>query len=298
MSASLSGSLAGPASALAPAPGLGPAEAHRIVAIAREHAGLALRPERADFLRSRLSRRLRETGAGDFPSYLARLEGPRGAAERARMVEALTTHTTAFFRERRHFDWLESEGLAALAARGAGRRRPLLAWSAACSTGAEMWSAAMTLDAFRDPHGAGLDWSVAGSDVSRRILRRAAGATFDAEEIEGVPEPFRKRYLMRGRRPRRPARYRIAPELRARARLLFANLMDLDAAPDFRADVVFLRNVLIYFDPPDRRRIVGAVARRLSPGGFLIVGHAETLEEAVPGLAAVATSVYRREDRA
>ncbi|AMY70959.1 CheR family methyltransferase [Frigidibacter mobilis] len=281
--------------ALAEPPYLSPDIAAALVAIAVEIGGIAVAPTKRDFIQMRVSRRLREIGCDDFESYLASLKGPGGDEEARRLVEALTTHTTSFFREQLHYDWLAAEGLPALVAQGAGRERPLTVWSAACSLGSELWSAGMTLDAFAATQPGGLRWALVGTDISRKILRRAANAVFTEDEISGLDEPMRRAWLLRSSAPQRGRiLYRIAPELRSRARLAWANLVDLDPRLSLTADVAFLRNVLIYFRPEDQRRAVANVMGRLRPGGYLLTGHSESLAEPPAGLRQVRTSVYQK----
>jgi len=281
--------------ALAEPPYLSPAIAAALVAIAVEIGGIAVAPTKRDFIQMRVSRRLREIGCVDFESYLASLKAPGGDEEARRLVEALTTHTTSFFRERAHYDWLTAEGLPALVAQGAGRERPLTVWSAACSLGSELWSAGMTLDAFAAKQPGGLRWALVGTDISRKILRRAANAVFTEEEISGLDEPMRRAWLLRSSEPQKGRTlYRIAPDLRGRARLAWANLVDLDPRLSLTADVAFLRNVLIYFRPDDQRRAVANVLGRLRTGGYLLTGHSESLSEPPEGLRQVRSSVYQK----
>ncbi|MEL7347432.1 MAG: CheR family methyltransferase [Pseudomonadota bacterium] len=288
---------------------IAPAQAARLVRIAHEASGITFGPGKIDFLRGRLTPRLEALGCRDFDAYLNRLESAEGETERQHLVEALTTHTTSFFRESRHFDWLRTEGLAALISRGIGVERDLVLWSAACSTGAELWTASMLLASTEVPGGAPLAWQGVGSDISTKILRRASTAIFSEEEVARIPEDLRRRFLLRSRaggeggtadsdgvnvRASARARYKIVPELRARCRLLQMNLLALEGAPRFTADVVLLRNVLIYFSQEDQHRVASAVAARLAPGGFLLTGHAEPLRQTVPGLRAVDTAIYTK----
>lgn len=287
----------GPASYAGPSatvPTLTPAQAATLCEIMRSVSGVRIGAAKRSFLELRVGRRLQATGLADFTAYLTLLKGPAGAAERRHLAEALLTHTTSFFRERAHYDWLEGEGIARLTELGAGRAWPLTVWSAACSTGAEMWSAAMVLDQASRRRVGGLRWSVVGTDVSRRILRRAATAIFTEDEIDGLSEEQRQRYLMRSRSGDRP-RYRIVPELRAQARLAWANLSEPARGPAISADIAFLRNVLIYFPPADQPVIAAGVAMRLRLGGYLVTGHAEALARVPDGLVQVAPTLYRKE---
>jgi chemotaxis protein methyltransferase CheR len=270
-------------------------QARELSAIAQRISGVAVAPEKLSFISMRVGRRLREIGCDDYAEYLGILNGLNGAEEARFLVESLTTHTTSFFRERAHYDWLTATGLPALVARGAGREWPLTVWSAACSLGSEMWTAAMVLDRFSAGQPGGLRWNVMGTDISRRILRRAADAVFTDEEIAGLPEDYRRAYLLRSRQPISGRMlFRIAPELRSRARLSWFNLIDADPEARIVADVVFLRNVLIYFKPEDQRRAVANVLERLRPGGYLLTGHSESLGDPPSCLRPVAASTYQK----
>jgi chemotaxis protein methyltransferase CheR len=285
-----------PAASVAAERAITPAQCRFFVGLARATARLNLDPAKTDFLQLRLSRRLRALGLSDFDAYEALLRDEPDGAEALCLVEALTTHTTSFFRESAQFDWLAGRGLDALTQAGAGFERPLILWSAACSTGAELWSAGMVLaDAAARPGGL-RRFKLFGTDVSRPILRKAASATYDEDEIAGVSADRRVRHLLRSRAPARDGRrfYRIAPELRERASFAVANLADEASLPPLAADVVFLRNVLIYFDAPTQAAIVQSVSRRIRQGGCLLTGHAEALT-AQPGLRAIGPSIYRKE---
>lgn len=272
-----------------------PAEAVALADAVRRHCGVSVEPSKRAFLEMRVSRRLSALGCADYADYLRRLEGPGGEDERRRLVEAVTTHTTSFFREPAHYDWLAEEALPDLVAQGAGRERELVVWSAACSLGSEMWTAGMVIDrATRGPLGR-LRWRLFGTDVSRAVLRRAAQAVFTEDEIAGLPEDWRRDYLLRSREPAAGRLlFRIAPELRRRAQLAWANLVEPGCGPAVMVDVAFLRNVLIYFEPDDRRAAVANVAARLAPGGFLLTGHSESLPEVPAGLTSVGPAIYRK----
>ena len=233
-------------------------------------------------------------GVNSFEGYLQVLSRDSGGEEVRHLVEALTTHTTSFFREQRHYEWLAESGIDQLLA---GRDRgPFVVWSAATSIGAELWSAGMVF-AERTAQGrAPMDWQLYGTDISERILQRAATATYSEEEISGISSARAERFLLRSRKLRdrngSPI-YRISPELRARARFQKVNLQDLKGLAPFQADIAFLRNVLIYFDAEGRDRVVSNVASRLRPGGVLFTGHAEALGPH-PALETVRPTIYRK----
>lgn len=272
-----------------------PDQARILVNAVYRLGGISVAAEKIDFLEHRINRLLRETGVQSLSAYINEVrQAPSGQAA-LRLVEALTTHTTSFFRERAHYDWLETKGLPALLALGAGRDRPLKVWSAACSTGAELWSAGMIVDSFARAQDRNLRWELVGTDVSRKILATAAQATFEAEDIQPIPEVFRQRHLLRScHRADGRTLYRISPELRRRTRLAWANLLDLPSNMSLTADVAFLRNVLIYFEPEDQARAVMNVAMRLQTGGYLLTGHSESLSNPPLGMTLVAPSIYQK----
>lgn len=278
-----------------PAEPLTPDQIALLCRIAREHGGLAIRPDKRMLLEQRLARRLRATGHAGYASYLATLQRPGAAREVQALIEALTTHTTGFFREAAQFDWLRTTGLPARIASGAGREWPLVLWSAACSTGAEMWSAAMVIDRLALGAPRPLRWQVIGSDLSEAILDRAEAAVYSEAEIAGLPEPLRPVYLLRSRQRQGSGHlFRIVPELRRKARLYQANLVAGPPPTDTMVDVAMLRNVLIYFDDAGRAAAVRHVTSHLLPGGFLLTGHTESLNPLPAGLTQVGPSIYRK----
>lgn len=279
----------------APGGSLTAQDAALVCRIAHERGGLAISPDKRPLLEQRLQRRLRATGHSDFGQYLSGLLRPGAEAEVQALIESLTTHTTGFFREAAQFDWLRQTGLPNRIALGAGREWPMALWSAACSTGAEMWTAAMIIDRLSQAEGRQLRWHVLGSDISAAILDRAREAIYTEAEIAGLPEDYRRSYLLRSRRPHGNAHlYRIVPELRRKARLHAANLV-LKAPPlDTQVDVAMLRNVLIYFDEPGRAAAVRHVTSCILPGGFLLTGHTESLNPVPRDLTQVAPSIYRK----
>jgi chemotaxis protein methyltransferase CheR len=260
-------------------------------------AGIRVDPKNQQFLTFRLDRRLQALGLDSYEAYLEVLESPSGEAETARLVESLVTHTTSFFREPAHFDWMEKTGLPTLNEAGAGRLHPLTVWSAACSTGPELWSAGMVLDRFSQTITGGLRWGMVGSDISAGVLRRAAGAIFTATELAGVNEERKRQYFLRSRPGVAIANgqrlYRVAPELRNRASFAQGNL--LQELPDIPlADIIFLRNVLIYFAPDDRQACLNNVTARLRQGGYLILGHSDSHHGLPPGMTACGPSIFRK----
>lgn len=274
-------------------PSISPELARSIVSRAERISGVRIDAKKTDFVSLRVGRRLRELGLGDFDAYHQLLQTDDGR-EITHLVEALTTHTTSFFREKAQYEWLEREGLETLST--ASSPHPFVVWSAAASLGAELWSAGMLLQERLDTGRGPSRWQLIGTDISNKILTRAKSATYTEEEISGLSLQRQARFLLRSKQNFdaniRPV-YRIAPILRERAKFAQANLLRLNDLAPFTVDVAFLRNVLIYFSPEDQMRVVDAVVSRIRPGGILFTGHAETLKGR-SDLTTLRPTIYRK----
>ena len=273
-----------------------PTHCRRIAERTRKISGVQIDFSKTDFIRLRLSQRLRALGLSDFDAYLDRLDNDTTGVESRLLTEALATHTTDFFRERHQYDWLAREGLAAMKEAGIGHRHPLVVWSAACSTGAELWSMAMLLAESEQYMTVPGRVRLLGSDLSKAILRKAASATYTEDEISGLSAERRMRFLLRSKNLRDPngrPYYRIEPELRSIAKFLQANLLDTAPLRSETMDLVFLRNVLIYFDRETQDRVLTNVVSLIRPGGILLTGHAEPVKNR-SDLKTVSPSIYRK----
>lgn len=243
-----------------------------IARLAQQDFGLHLTGAKKDLVYSRLTRRLRNLGLSDFHSYCLILESPGGAVERMAMLSALTTNVTHFFREEHHFNTLRDTVLPPLiaAARRGGRVR---LWSAGCSAGQEPYSLALTiLDLC--PDAARFDIRILATDVDPVILARAEAGIYRDDEVKSLPETLQGRYLQPV--PNHPNHFAIAAKPRALIRFGALNLMsDWPIRGPF--DVIFCRNVAIYFDTETQSRLWTRLADLLSPEGHLFIGHSERL---------------------
>jgi chemotaxis protein methyltransferase CheR len=266
--------------------------------LVHRETGIALGPHKRVLLEARLTKRLRRLGLSTFSDYHAYLQtfDPAGE-ERRRFVNAVTTNETAFFREPAHFAHLRSTWLPArVAAAAAGGPRRLRAWSAACSTGEEAYSIATTLlDGVDDPQR--WDLRILASDIDTDVLERAAAGTYAAEAVSRVPGATLRRFFLRGVGPQ-DGFVRVRPDVRALVTFRQMNLHD-DAWPIRTSfDLIFCRNVLMYFDRPTQARLVSRLAGLLVPDGLLVLGHAENLLGLVTDLQRVTSTVYRHADPA
>jgi len=254
-------------------------------------AGIRLGPEKKTMLEGRLRRRLHalhmESCSG-YCTYLFSREGRRH--ETIPFIDAVTTNKTDFFREPRHFDQLTRLALPAMESHTAGR--PLLVWSAGCSTGEEPYTLAMVLSEYVRTHPA-FRFSILATDISTAVLARAETGVYSASAADPISPELRTRYLLRGRNAQ-SAHVRIVPELRRLVEFRRLNLMDPDYGLSQPADAIFCRNVIIYFDRPTQEKILRKLAFCLAPWGYLFVGHAESLHTMQLPLAPVAPALYRR----
>lgn len=248
-----------------------------------EAAGISLSANKKALVAGRLSRRVADTQMRSYREYLEHLENGEDQAEIQMAVNLLTTNETYFFREPKHFEVLKEAATASL-----GRGAPFRVWSAASSTGEEAYSIAMVLAERLGNR----PWEIVGTDINSRVLRSAERAHYTMDRARHVPPNYLKRFCLRGSGIHEGTLL-IQQDLRARVRFCHANLND--TLPDIgKFDVAFLRNVLIYFDDPTKRSVVERVAAQIRPGGYLFVGHSESLHGISDVVRGVAASIYRK----
>lgn len=247
-------------------------------------AGVSLSEAKKVLLVGRLARRLRAYGFTSFTQYYRLLTGGESPEELQTMVDQLTTHETCFFREPKHFDFLRDEIIRKRKG-GASFR----VWSAASSSGEEVYSLAMVLA----DHLPNTPWEVIGSDISTQVLAKAATGHYSLARTEGIPAEYLARYCLKGVRSH-AGTFLIAPELRQKTGFYQINLMRPIDPRIGEFEVIFLRNVMIYFDLPTKTKVVNNLLPRLASGGYLIIGHAETLNGITDRLEAVLPTIYRK----
>lgn len=266
----------------------------RVAAFIGSVAGIQLPPSKRSLVEGRLGKRVRRLGFDDFRQYLNyALDSPEGIGERIHLVDAITTNKTSFFREPDHFRYLMEQVLPALErARGHAGRWELVIWSAGCSSGEEAYTLAMVLSEAAE-HYAGLRFGILATDISERMLASARRAIYPEERLAPVPMTLRRKYWLRSRDPR-DGLVRSGPELRERVRFGRLNLMAQDFGLKRRIDVIFCRNVMIYFNNQHRAALVRRFAEQLVPGGYLFIGHSESLSGLDTGLKQQSAAVYRK----
>jgi chemotaxis protein methyltransferase CheR len=258
-----------------------------------EHSRITLGPDKRELVAARLGKRLRATQVPTITAYCQFLKEPAGTAELAHLIDAISTNHTFFFRENSHFDFVRSDLVPEMLARQRTERWPrFLAWSAACSSGEEPYSLAITLDQCL-PASAGWGWHIECTDISHRILDKARAGIYRGESLTSLPAAQLRNYFQKGIGPQE-GNYRIRDPLRTH--LTFRQMNLLEGDPPFREPfhVIFCRNVMIYFDRPTQEELVNKLTRRLVPGGYLFVGHSESLTGIRHPLQTVRPAIYRR----
>jgi chemotaxis protein methyltransferase CheR len=256
--------------------------------------GIKMPPSKRTMLESRLQKRLRRLNMSSFEEYHAYVFSSQGQAQELHhLLDAVTTNKTDFFREPRHFEVMLQTVLPDLLERtGAGLRRPLKLWSAGCSTGAEAYTLTMVLSEF-GTRVQGFTFQILATDICTRVLQAGRDAIYEEREAAPIPLALKKQYLLRSKERRRP-RIRIVPALRSRVAFQRLNLMDADYGHTEAMDIIFCRNVIIYFDRTTQQAVLGRLCRCLKPGGYLFMGHSETLNGFNLPLQQIATTVYRK----
>jgi chemotaxis protein methyltransferase CheR len=255
-----------------------------------EQSGISLHDGKQDLVYGRLSRRLRALGFTDFAAYIGFVKSSQGKAERVQFINALTTNLTSFFREAHHFDFLATTLLPQAMRRHAGDRR-IRFWSAGCSTGEEAYSAAITINevvpSLRD-----WDLKILATDLDSDVIATASRGQYAAQRIEGLSASRRTKWF-------RPVNERagdvVQIDRRAQELITFKQLNLMQEWPmKGRFDLILCRNVVIYFDKPTQRTLFERFAEALVEGGYLFIGHSETLHKLSDRFRLVGQSIYRK----
>lgn len=263
----------------------------RLCALIYEQVGIRLGADKKTMVEGRLRRRLKALDMPTYSQYCDFLFHGQGMkAELVPLIDVVTTNKTDFFREPGHFDFLSGTMLPEWVARDHGR--PFTIWSAGCSTGEEPYTMAIVLSEFAGTH-PGFRFRVMATDISTAVLAKAEMAVYSAEAVAAIPSALRRKYFMASRDPA-SNRVRVVPELRRLVEFRRLNFMDAGYGQIEKADAIFCRNVIIYFDRETQGQVLRKLSQRLLPGGYLFVGHSETLHNMDLALTPVAPALYRR----
>ena len=253
-----------------------------------KQAGISLGNNKKTLVTGRLFKRLQALGLSSYGEYYERIVSGKFQDELQIAINLLTTNETYFFREPKHFSVLEE------IASKAPRDRLFRIWSAACSTGEEVYTIAMTMQELSRKHLCP-EWEVRGSDLSTRVLDVARTALYGMERTDGIPEELLKRYFLYGTGPYEG---KILVDRSLREKAEFAQINLIEKLPELVPfDVIFLRNVLIYFETDVKRKVVGQLISNLTPDGVLFVGLAESLNGLIDGLVSFGPGAYRMDRR-
>jgi chemotaxis protein methyltransferase CheR len=258
-----------------------------------KEVGIQLPPAKRVMLESRLRKRLRALGLRTFRDYTAHVFGGNGAeTEIVHLIDAVTTNKTDFFREPHHFEFLIRSAVPALVEEaGVGSARPLQVWSAASSTGEEPFTLAMVLNEYAESQP--LLWQVVATDISTVALDCARRAIYGQASATPIPPALKQKYLLRSR-DREKALVRVVPYLRQKVTFQRLNLLSRQYDIPRPIDIVFCRNVFIYFNRRTQQEILFRFVEVLRPGGYVFLGHSETTNGLSVPLVQVAPTVYRK----
>ncbi len=258
-----------------------------------EQIGIKMPPSKRVMLESRLQKRLRVLGLADFGEYWDYLvDGEGRSAELIELIDVVTTNKTDFFRENDHFTYTAEEILPSFWDRGIGRKRPVRFWSAACSTGEEPYTMAMVLEDFAREH-PGFQYLIHASDISEGVLKTAVRGIYPAEKAAALPREIKKRYMLRSR-DRERAQIKMKPVLSRNLTFYRMNLKNDAMEKKNWYDVIFCRNVLIYFVRERQEEIIRKLTETLRPGGYLFLGHSESTTGMTLPLRSLKSSVYQK----
>jgi len=266
-------------------------EFKRLSALIYKESGIKLPPIKKVMLQCRLQKRLKHLNIGNFKTYIDYLFSREGFdSEIIHMLDVVSTNKTDFFREPAHFEFLTNELLPEYYR--ANKAGTLKVWSAGCSSGEEPYTLAMVLFEFTESH-PGFNFSIFATDISTRILQTAIDAVYKEEKVEGIPLTLKRKYMLRSKDRSNPT-IKMAPHVRSKVTFGRLNLMDSSYDTKDFFDIVFCRNVLIYFDRNTQEAVINKLCQRIKPNGYLILGHSESILNMDVPLKQVKPTIYRK----
>ena len=272
-----------------PAPTLSEREYGNITRLAYEHFGLDLGSSKQGLVAARLGKTMRLLGLKSFQQYYDYVKADRTGAALSVMVDHLTTNHTSFFREPRHFEFLRKTIFPAL-----HLNSRIDIWSAACSSGEEPYSIAMSL-LEESPREAAAKVRIKATDISTRVLDKARRGVYETERCSGIPPALLQRYLIQDKAEGAHA-FRFRDDIRSMIDFEHLNLMG-QLPQGYRCSVIFCRNIMIYFDKLTQQSLVQRLSLHLEDGGYLLIGHSESLNNISHGLDYVSPATYRKPGR-
>lgn len=254
--------------------------------------GIKLPEHKKIMVEGRLHKRLKALNMDSFGEYIDLVLGDEETEEVINMINAVSTNKTDFFREPSHFEYMTDKILPELFARPG--RDEIKVWSSAASTGEEIYTIAMVIEEFMRNSGmAKKQYSILGTDISVDVLRAAINGVYHINRIAGVSLDLKRKYFLKNKDPKKPT-VRIKPELRQKTSFGRLNLMDEDYSLEGGYDIIFCRNVLIYFDRANQEKVINRLGRKLKPGGYLFVGHSESLFDKGTDFQLIKPTIYKK----
>jgi chemotaxis protein methyltransferase CheR len=263
---------------------------NRVAVLIYDNAGIKLDVDKKIMLEGRLRRRMTSLKIDTYHNYVQYLfsDGRHEAEELVLLIDAVSTNKTDFFREIDHFEYLVAKALPELIE---NRHREIVIWSAGCSTGEEPYTMAIVLNEYARTH-PGFQFKVRATDISTGVLARAKQAIYTTEVVSPVAPELRKKYFLRNKN-KETNLMRVAPEIREMVDFQRVNLMEDFSFPE-KADIIFCRSVIIYFDKETQERLFAKFARQLNDDGYIFIGHSESLNHMDVPLVSIAPAIYRK----
>jgi len=258
-----------------------------------ERFGIKMPADKKTMFQARLQKRLRELNISSFDQYVSTLfDGDETTAEFELLSDYISTNKTEFFREEDHFKLLSELVIPGyLKNIRFSARENFRIWSAGCSSGQEAYSIAIQIEEFIRFSGIKFNYSIVATDISQRMLKQAKEAIYPMAQVDNIPLEIKKRYMLKSKNPEE-MKIRIVKELREKLTVAYLNLMDLKYPFTGEFDVIFLRNTLIYFEPVVQLEVLSKILDCLKPGGYLFIGHSESIINLSLPIKAVAPSIY------
>lgn len=256
-----------------------------------EKTGIYLKPEKKELLNARLGKRLRATGLNSFKDYYDYVMRDKSGEELVQLIDSVSTNFTSFFRENSHFEILSSAVLPGFVREGRGKNKEILFWSSACSSGEEPYTMGMVVEDFASRH-PGFHYRIMATDISTRVLAHAKRGVYPDDRISNVSKPFLKKYFQKG--VGSSAGYvKIKDNVKGKIHFNRFNLMDEFPWKE-SIDVIFCRNVMIYFNRETQQELVGKFYEALAPGGYLFIGHSESISSLKHGFTQLEATAYQK----
>ena len=268
-------------------------EFRKIASFVEDKVGIKMPDSKKLMMQSRLQSRLKALGLPSFQSYVNYVFSSEqtGNEEVILLIDAITTNLTHFYREPNHFNYMTTDAIPSLLKSGLTR---LNIWSAGCSSGEEPYTLSMVTEEYKKANpDTWFDYSILATDVSTKVLQKARNAIYPMDSVKTIPMDIKKKYLLKGKDKEKPE-VRIKPEIRQKVQFQRLNFMDDDFGLAKAMNIIFCRNVLIYFDKPTQEAVIKKFMKYLTKGGYLFLGHSETIFNMDLPLKTVAPTVFQK----